>query len=396
MNKEKEAYLDIGVVGGGIVGAAFALALAGAEVSVGLVEPRDMGLERAREGADWDSRVYALTPGNAAWLRAIGVWDELSPGRLARVETMRIYGDRSPGALEFDAYEAGLRELAWIVEHGELSRALWLALERAPAVELHCPCRVADLMWMREAAELALADGRSLTARLIVAADGADSWVRERAGIAVLTEDYREVAVVANFAIARPHDGVAYQWFRHDGVLAMLPLAGDYASMVWSAPAAHAAELLAASAGALAQTVRAASAGRLGALEVVTPARGFPLRRQRVARLVEPRVALIGDAAHNVHPLAGQGMNLGLRDARTLAEVLARRGPVRDCGDFGLLRRFERARWEDILAVERTTDALQKLFSHPAVPVAGLRNAGLALTDRLPPLKNFLVRHAIA
>jgi ubiquinone biosynthesis UbiH/UbiF/VisC/COQ6 family hydroxylase len=208
--------------------------------------------------------------------------------------------------------------------------------------------------------------------------------------------DYEQVGVVANFVTARPHDGTAFQWFRSDGVLALLPLPGQRVSMVWSTPEAHARELLRLDAGALASRVADAAQGVLGTLEVVTPAAGFPLKRQHVAHVVEPRAALIGDAAHNVHPLAGQGVNLGLRDARELAHVLATRGARSDCGDYPLLRRYERARKEDIAALELTTHGLEKLFGNSAVWMAGLRNLGLTLVDSQPALKSALARRAAA
>jgi ubiquinone biosynthesis UbiH/UbiF/VisC/COQ6 family hydroxylase len=220
--------------------------------------------------------------------------------------------------------------------------------------------------------------------------------VRRQAGIAVRVHDYDQIGVVANFECARAHDGTAFQWFRADGVLALLPLAGDRTSMVWSTGTSHARELMALDADALCRLVEEASGRALGALRLITPAAGFPLRRQRVERLVEPRAALVGDAAHIVHPLAGQGLNLGLRDVRELAGVLASRSPVSDCGDYGLLRRYERARKEDILALEMTTDGLQKLFSSTAVWLAGLRNLGLTLVNAQAPLKNLLIRHAVA
>jgi 2-polyprenyl-6-methoxyphenol hydroxylase-like FAD-dependent oxidoreductase len=166
--------------------------------------------------------------------------------------------------------------------------------------------------------------------------------------------------------------------------------------MVWSAPEEWADELLTSSREALEREVEHASGGVLGALELITPPAGFPLRRQRVERLVEPRAALIGDAAHNVHPLAGQGVNLGLRDARELARVLLRRGAQKDCGQYGLLRRYERARKEDIMALELTTHGLKKLFDSRAVSIAALRNIGLTLVDRQPLIKNALVRRAVA
>lgn len=385
---------DILIVGGGLVGASFALALRDANLAVALVEPQPPRAPAA--SGDWDTRVYALSPGNVDWLLTLGVWPRLPAGRLTPVETMRIFGDQARGRLEFNAYDAGMSELAWIVENGLLQRELWNAVEGAPEITVISPVHCAELVWERDFAVLTLADGRELRSRLIVGADGADSWVRECAGISSSVEDYDQTGVVANFATAEPHHGAAFQWFRADGVLALLPLPGNRVSMVWSAPEEWADELLASSSEALEREVEHASCGVVGALDVITPAAGFPLRRQRVGRLVEPRAALIGDAAHNVHPLAGQGVNLGLRDARELARVLLDRGAQKDCGDYGLLRRYERARREDIMALELTTHGLKKLFESRAVSMAALRNVGLSLVDRQPLVKNALIRRAIA
>jgi len=243
---------------------------------------------------------------------------------------------------------------------------------------------------------LELASGRALQARLIVGADGADSWVRAKAGISAARRPYHQTAVVANFEVSQPHLDTAYQWFRRDGVLALLPLPGERVSMVWSTSVAHAQKLVALAPKELAEQVAAASGEALGAMKVITPAAAFPLQLQRVRQLVAPRIALVGDAAHGVHPLAGQGVNLGFRDARELAQVLTQRGAQHDCGDYRLLRRYERARREDIAATQLTTDALQRLFNNDNRWLAGLRNFGLRATDRVPPLKNFLVRHAVA
>ena len=385
---------DVLIVGGGLVGASFALALRDANLAVALVEPQPPRAPAA--SGDWDTRVYTLSPGNVDWLITLGVWPRLPEGRLTPVETMRIFGDQARGRLEFNAYDAGMSELAWIVENGLLQRELWNAVEGASEITVISPAHCAELLWERDFAVLTLADGRELRSRLIVGADGADSWVRECAGISSSVEDYDQTGVVANFATAEPHHGAAFQWFRADGVLALLPLPGNRVSMVWSAPKEWADELLASSSEALAREVEHASCGVVGALEVTTPAAGFPLRRQRVGRLVEPRAALIGDAAHNVHPLAGQGVNLGLRDARELARVLLDCGAQKDCGDYGLLRRYERARREDIMALELTTHGLKKLFESRAVSMAALRNVGLSLVDRQPLVKNALIRRAIA
>jgi ubiquinone biosynthesis UbiH/UbiF/VisC/COQ6 family hydroxylase len=240
-----------------------------------------------------------------------------------------------------------------------------------------------------------LETGEHVTTRLVVAADGADSWLREQAGIRHVQRDYEQIAVVANFTAARAHRGTAFQWFRNDGVLALLPLPGDRVSMVWSIQRDRAEGLLRLEAQQLCAEVENACTSVLGSLSLITPAVGFPLRLIRVERLVAERLALVGDAAHNLHPLAGQGVNLGFQDARELAGVLEARGPESDPGSVALLRRYERARREDILAMTAVTHGLQRLFNNSSVPLAWLRNRGLELVDRLAPVKSILVRHAL-
>ena len=384
---------DVVIIGGGLVGLSLARSLAGSGLTQALIEPQPPAPPPA--GAAWDSRVYALSPGSAAFLESCGAWQRLDQARIARVERMRVFGDAPGARIEFSAYDAGLRELAFIVENGRLHHAL-----REAACEqdmrMHCPAGWSTLEFQEDRAEIGLEDGTGLAARLVIGADGAESRVRRHAGISVRASDYRQLGVVANFSCEKSHDDTAYQWFMRDGVLALLPLPGRHASMVWSVSEERGRRLLAAPAAALAAEVEAASAGVLGALEVITPARGFPLKLQRVTHFTRPRLALVGDAAHNVHPLAGQGVNLGFRDARELSKVLGERGPQRDCGDISLLRRYERARREDVLAMQLATDGLQKLFNNDAVLLSSVRNLGLTLVDRQPWLKSFLVHHAVA
>lgn len=385
---------DVIVVGGGLVGASLALALEPHGYSVALIEPHH---PPALPGADaWDSRVYSISPGSAALLQSCGAWDALPQERITRIEAMQIYGDDITASLRFSAYDAGLRELAYIVENSLLHHALWERVRESTAIRVYSPARCAALAWEDRNVALELEDGELLGAELIVGADGADSWVREEAGIHSMRRPYGEIGVVANFATMRPHRGVAYQWFGRHGVLALLPLPGDRVSMVWSTPQPHAEELMQMSPNDLADAVADASGYALGSLDLITAAAGFPLRAQRVSRLVGPHVALVGDAAHNVHPLAGQGVNLGFRDVRDLAAVLAAPGGHTNCGDYFLLRRYERARAEDIATMRAVTDGLQKLFRADTVWVARLRNMGLTMVARLPPLRNLLIRHAIA
>lgn len=385
---------DVVIVGGGLVGASLAAALGPSGLSAALVDPQEF---RPLPSDDsWDARVYAISPGSAAFLSDCGAWRHLPEERIARIERMQVYGDDLDACLEFSAYEAGLHELAFIVENRLLQDALWRQLQAAAHVRLIRPARCTGFERQADSIELRLEDGTRLRTRLLVGADGVDSWVRAAAGIAASTESYGQLGVVANFATATAHRGVAFQWFRKDGVLALLPLPGDRVSMVWSTDEGHGRMLMSCAPTELAARVEAASQHVLGALELITPPASFPLQLQRVARLVQPRIALVGDAAHNVHPLAGQGVNLGFRDARALAAVLRDRGMQKDCGDYFLLRRYERARREDILALELATDGLQKLFAREAVWAGRVRNLGLKLVDSLPQLKNLLVRHAVA
>lgn len=382
------------IIGGGLVGTCLALALHRAGLTVALVEPQPPPALPAER--DWDSRIYAISPGNAAFLDDLGVWGRLDAQRMQRVETMSIRGDKPAGRLEFSAYDAGLRELAWIVEGGTLHRALRDAVTAAGEVRMWCPAQAASLQADADIARVALADGELLQAQLVVGTDGGDSWVRRAAGIAARVSDYHQRGVVANFETGKGHDATAFQWFRHDGVLALLPLPGRRVSMVWSTAEDHAQTLLGLDAQALAGVVADASGGVVGGLRALGPAVGFPLRLAQVDSLVAPRVALAGDAAHTVHPLAGQGVNLGFRDARELAAVLAARAPSQDCGDLSLLRRYGRARREDIATIELSTDGLQKLFSTRSVWISGARNFGMGAVNRLPLLKNLLIRNAAA
>jgi ubiquinone biosynthesis UbiH/UbiF/VisC/COQ6 family hydroxylase len=384
---------DVAIIGGGLVGASLALALHAAGLQVVLVDPQPVAAAAAPE--TWDSRIYAVSPGNAAFLESLGVWPRLDQRRLQRVESMAICGDRREGRLEFTAYDAGLRELAWIVESGALQRAMSGLIGEASGIR-RCTGQAAGLTLTGSAAQIALTDGSRLDAQLVVGTDGRDSMVRREAGIELRVNDYHQSGVVANFEAQLPHHGTAFQWFRADGILALLPLPGNRVSMVWSTPEEHARTLLALDDFSLEQCVGEAAGAVLGQLRLITPAAAFPLRLAQAGRLAAFRVALAGDAAHNVHPLAGQGVNLGFRDVRVLAGVLASRAPRQDCGEPGLLRRYERARREDIATMAYSTDALQKLFGSRSVWLSGVRNFGLGALNHLPVLKNLLIQHAAA
>ncbi len=375
------------VVGAGLVGAATALALGRQGLRVALIEHRPPPLPAAA----WDTRIYAISPASQRFLESLGAWARLDAARIQPVYRMDVAGD-GEGAVRLDAYGAGVSHLATIVESGRLQHALWQALVAAGEVALHCPATIAALAREGDHTRLTLEDGTSLQTELVVGADGAASRIREWAGLAAVTTPYGQHGVVANFACAQPHRGTALQWFFDGDILAWLPLPGNRLSMVWSTSTSHADALLALAPAELAERVRMAGRDRLGVLQTLTPAAAFPLRLVRVDAAVAPGVALVGDAAHGVHPLAGQGVNLGFGDAQVLAEVLAqqRRRP----GDLRVLQAYARRRAGPVARMQAVTHGLHHLFAEPRA--AWLRNAGMALVDRVAPLKTALVREAMS
>ena len=383
--------VDVAIVGGGPVGGSVARALAPTGLSVALVEPR---VPRPLPAAGFDQRVYALNGHSHRFLERCGIWQCLSQERVAPVREMRVFGDDA-SKIEFSAYRSGVPELAAIVEEANLQQALQAVLSTQANLTLLAGVECVSARWEDAQATLALSDGEQIEARLVVAADGAESALRSAAGIVTRVREYGQTGIVANFRAGQPHRDTAYQWFLNQGVLALLPLPGNHVSMVWSTPDAHARDLLTAGAEELTRRVEQSSAGVLGRLEPTSTAAGFPLRRMRAERLIARRLALVGDTAHNVHPLAGQGLNLGFADAQALAGVLAARGMESDAGAYALLRRFERSRREDLLAMEAVTDGLQGLFDSNLPGVKRLRNAGLRLANRVSPLKRLLVKRAL-
>lgn len=386
---------DVVIVGGGLVGASLAAALKDSGLSLALVEtgaPPALGDPALIN--DWDSRIYAISPGSRRFLEQSGAWSRLDQTRVAPVEEMRVFGDTG-AKLEFGAYKMGVPELACILENRALQHALWQVLQDQDNLTLLNPARCNALSFTEKSSELTLEDGRTLNAKLIVGADGRNSWVRNQAGISAAPVDYQQHGVVANFTCELPHRGIAHQWFQADGILALLPLPGNRASMVWAVSPEKAQTLLSLSPEELCAQVSAASQHTLGALRVITPAAAFGLRLLTLPQISAKRVALIGDAAHNMHPLAGQGVNTGFRDARQLAELLLARGGCSDCGDTQLLRRYDRKRREDIHTMQATTYGLKNLFCNNDPFLRTLRNLGLNATNKIVPLKKLLMQHAL-
>lgn len=380
---------DVLIVGGGLAGLSLACALRDTRLKIALVEAR-----APVRSSGWDARVYAISPANADFLRKIGVWKHLDSERIAPIDAMKIMGDGG-ARLDFSAYDSGVEQLGWILESSLMACELWENVKRQSNLTLLCPASPQALELGPGEASLRLDDGQLMTARLLVGADGRDSWVRQAAALPVINTPYGEMGLVGNFDCERPHRNIARQWFHENGVLAWLPLPGRRISMVWSTPDRNAKKLLNLSSEELAERVAAAGGRELGALQLISSAAAFPLRLMRVPRTIANRVALIGDAAHGIHPLSGHGINLGYQDAKALADLLAATPDWKDVGDAGLLRSYQRSRREETVLMQASTHALHRLFSESLPGVKLLRNMGLNLTNRLPVVKNLLVRYAL-
>lgn len=386
--------LDVAIVGAGVVGAATALALARDGWQVALVEAREPPRWRADQP---DLRVYAFAPDNAALLDDLGVWSSIRDARVQPYRGMRVWDAAGGDELRFDADAFGRRELGWIVENGLLVDRLWAALPAA-GVRVLCPGQLATLDQDEAHATLELEDGTRLRARLVIAADGGDSKLRSLAGIDTYTHDYGQSGLVAFVDHERPHEATCWQRFLPTGPIAFLPFAGENghrSSIVWTLPEAEALRLLQVDDAAFLRELGNAFAGTLGALTGVSKRVAFPLRRQLAQAHVAGRVAVIGDAAHVVHPLAGQGVNLGLRDAAALRGLLQKqRAAGRDPGSATALVRWARERRSENAVAAYSFDGLNRLFSNDGMLATLLRGPLLGMAGKMAPLRHAFWKRA--
>ena len=393
MSEQDQAF-DLLVVGGGMVGAAFACACMGSGLSIAVLESREP--RRSWPDGEIDLRVSALSRASQRILEHLGVWDRIRELGASPYREMRVWDGVGRGSIHFDSAEVGEPDLGHIVENRVTHLALWERLEGARDVKLLCPARAVDLTITHDAVLLELADGWRLSSRLLVGADGRDSWVRGRAGIGTRGWLYDQEAIVANVEVAQWHQETAWQRFLPTGPLAFLPLLDGRCSIVWSATEPLAQELMDMDDPAFRRSLEDAFQGRLGRIGEIGPRGRFPLRLQHAKRYVEPRLALIGDAAHAVHPLAGQGVNLGFLDAAQLAasldEAVSRR---RDVGGLWALRRYERARRGENMLMLGAMDGFKRIFSNDILPLVVLRGAALSSVDRLTPVKRLFMRRAL-
>ena len=385
---------DLVVVGGGMVGAALARACALMGLRIGVVEGR--APQRSWPLGDLDLRVSALNRASQRILRRLGAWPRMEALGVSPYRKMQVWDAGGSGSIHFDSAEVGEPDLGHIVENRVTQLALWETLEASADVTLFCPAGLGQLRLHPDTVIVELDDGRRLETRLLVGADGRDSTVRSLAGIATQGWAYDQDAIVANVRPERWHQETAWQRFLPTGPLAFLPLREGRCSIVWSAERSRAKELMALDEPAFGRALGEAFENRLGEILEVGPRATVPLRLEHAERYVLPRLALIGDAAHAVHPLAGQGVNLGFLDAAALAAVIAEARDKRgDIGQLGTLRRFERARRGENLAMLTAMDGFKRVFSNEIPPLELVRNLGLRVTDRIGLAKAFFMRRAL-
>lgn len=384
--------LDAVVVGGGMVGAAAALALAQQGFAVALVEARQPAPWRAED--EVDLRVVGLASSSIDLLERMGVWASIRDARAAPYSRMHVWDEGSGAAVDFTAAAIGQAALGAIVENSLVQDHLWQAL--APAgVRMMCPATVAGFRADADRVQVDLDDGNTLAARVLIAADGGESPLRSMAGIGTRCRDYVQRAIVAHVRHERSNDHTAWQRFLPGGPLALLPLADGRSSIVWSLPDAEAVRVLALDDDAFLAELGAASDFRLGRIVATTPRASFPLRLQLAERYHDARLVLLGDAAHTVHPLAGQGVNLGFRDVIELRDtLLAARAAGSDIGAPHVLRRYARRRRSEDTLDARSFDALARIYAWQSPPLVALRGLGIGLVERLAPLKRLLSSHA--
>ncbi len=387
----KPLSVDITVVGAGLVGLAAALACHEAGYSVALVDrgPAPGQLTTEQDPATpmdlthWDARIYAISPNNANWLTALGVWPLLAKARIGQIDRMQIFADASPLNL---AAEDGLAAcLAYVIEAQSLMRALLQRIQASGIPVLFGqPC--AKLSSTSEKTHLILADNRQLSSRLLIAADGSQSWVRQQLPIAVQHKSYEQRAIVANFTVEKPHANVARQWFSGNeqtghAILAWLPLPNNTISIVWSVSLAYADQLLNLSDAEFTLAVMQAGGEALGQMHLQSPPQAFPLSMQSCEAIAHDGVVLVGDAAHQVHPMAGQGVNLGFRDVIDLLASLREKHSYQSVADKQLLKAYTRRRKADVLAMQCLTDGLFQVFASRQPWIKRLRNLAWSAAD---------------
>lgn len=377
-----------------MAGLSLAVALGRAHLSVALVEAH--APELRWPAGSVDRRVYAITRASERFFTGLGVWDAMQRAGVSPFTDMRVWDAGGPGEIHFDAAELGQPWLGHIIEARVIVKALHEALEALASVQLFCPVTVAAFDPVDGGQRIELDNGRVLTGKLLVGADGMDSRVRDYAQIHARVSSYGQKALVAVVETGKPHRQTAWQRFLPSGPLAFLPLRDGRSSIVWSATSQVADNLMCLDEAEFCAQLADAFEHRLGNILASSERILFPLHRQHASHYVKPGIALLGDAAHVIHPLAGQGVNLGLADVQALASVLSHAVQhEHNPGSFAVLRRYERARKGDNLAMIAAMDGFNALFGSAVPPVKWARSFGLNLVDAAKPVKNSIARYAM-
>jgi 2-octaprenylphenol hydroxylase len=395
-------HYDIIIVGAGMVGATLACGLAedAEHLSIAIIDATEPNLEWDKNS--YDMRVSAITRASQTLFKNIGVWEKIVEQRISPYREMFIWDAEahdshvSNGELHFDSADMGEADLGHIIENRVIVKALQQRLHDLKQIELYCPAKIEKIEFNEEQTNLLLADKTALSASLVVAADGTGSWVRQQANIAVKGWDFDQAALVTTVKTEKYHKDTAWQRFLKTGPLAFLPLTDGYSSIVWSTSPAEAKRLMDISEDAFAIELEQAFASKLGKIESVAARAVFPLRLFETMHYVKPRLALVGDAAHTIHPLAGQGVNLGLADVASLIEVIVEASNnKKDIGDLKVLRRYERWRRADNRSMLLAMDGLKRLFGSELSVVKNVRSLGLDITNKITPLKNIIMQQAM-
>ncbi len=391
---------DIVIVGGGMVGSAVACALSHHIESNNTL--RIALIEGHKPPAQWpdnsfDLRVSAISPASQAFFKTLGVWNAMHEMRVTAYTDMHVWDAGGNGSIHFDSAEIGEANLGHIIENRIINKALIEQVHIFDNIDIYCPNTPVSLQLDNDSAKLQLDNGTLLQAELLVGADGGQSWVRQQADISITVSDYQQTAVVASITTEHAHQHTAWQRFLPSGPLAFLPVSeNNISSIVWSTCAEEAERLCELDETAFKQELEVAFEKKLGKVLHAGPRACFPIKGQHAKNYVKSHLALVGDAAHTIHPLAGQGVNLGFADAQCLADiVLTAYAAHKPIGSFKTLRSFERTRRSDNLLMLEAMGVFKNLFSNDMPGLCKLRNIGLDISDRATPIKHFFMAKAL-